>query len=138
MPETATLLSIGPPQTGTLADATDRDVFRIDLAGNATIDISTSGPTDTRGELLDGAGATLASDADSGPQGHNFRITDALGPGAYYAVVSGAAGPYAVSAKLGDAPDHGNTAALSTLLTSTARPTSTAFHRAPCWRPRAG
>ena len=76
--ETATLLSIGPPQIGTIDDTGDVDYFRIDLAGSATVQVDTAGKTDTRGELLDGSGALIASDDDSGPGGNNFLITEAL------------------------------------------------------------
>lgn len=115
-PEAATLLALGPPLTGTIADDADSDFFRIDLAGSATVTISTAGQTDTAGELRDGAGTVLASDGDSGPGG-NFSLTADLEPGVYYVKVTGAAGDYAISAQLGSMTDHGDTAELSTLLT---------------------
>ena len=115
--ETATLMSIGPPLAGTIDDATDVDVFRIDLQGSATLEVRTSGPTDVRGELLDGTGARLLSDDDSGPGGHNFVVRADLEAGIYYVAVSGETGDYAVMARLGAAPDHGETEATATLLT---------------------
>ena len=114
--EAATLMAIGPPLTGSIADATDVDVFRVDLAGSASVAFATAGPTDVRGVLRDGAGAMLAADDGSGPGGHNFRISRELSPGVYYLEVSGATGSYAVSAQLVGEADHGDTAALSTLL----------------------
>ena len=114
--ETSTLMSIGPPLTGAIADADDKDVFRIDLAGNATLVFETAGPTDTRGVLRNGALAEVASADDGGPAA-NFRISEQLAPGVYYLEVSGAAGNYAVSTQLGGDSDHGDTASLSTLLT---------------------
>ena len=116
--ETATLLAISHPATGTIRQASDVDYFRVDLVGSASIDISTSGPTDTRGELFDGTGEMLASNDNSGPQGHNFRIIEqSLEPGVYYVRVSGGPGNYALSARTGTNRDnHGDTAATSTLL----------------------
>ena len=116
-PETATLLAIGPPLPGTIGDSDDVDVFRIDLQGSATLEVRTSGPTDTRGKLLDGLAETLASDDDSGPAGHNFLVRTDLEAGIYYVAVTGEPGDYAVMARLGDAPDHGETEATATLLT---------------------
>ncbi len=78
--------------------------------------IFSSGKTDTRGELLDGAGAILASDSGSGAGGNNFRMTETLAPGAYYIAVSGESGSYSLSAELAAITDHGDTAANSTLL----------------------
>ena len=114
--ETSTLMSIGPPLTGEVADADDLDVFRIDLAGSATVVFETAGPTDTMGTLRDGAGTVLATAATGGPA-MNFSISQELAPGPYYLEVSGAAASYAVSAQLGGDSDHGDTAGLSTLLT---------------------
>ena len=115
--ETSTLLAIGQPQTGMIDGALDEDYFRMDLVGSAKLNFATAGPTDTQGELLDGIGARLGADADSGPGGGNFLITAELDPGVYYVVVSGAPGSYALTATLADVADHGDTAATSTLLT---------------------
>ena len=114
--ETSTLMAIGPPLTGAIDDADDVDVFRVDLAGSATVVFETAGPTDTTGTLRDGAGTALAT-ADSGGPAMNFSISEELAPGVYYLEVSGAAGNYAVSAQLGGESDHGDTAGVSTLLT---------------------
>ena len=113
----ATLLPLGPTLGGTLAGAEDLDVFRIDLAGDAAVEVRTSGPTDTRGELRDVGGGLVASDDDSGPGGHNFRIEEPLAAGIYYVAVSGAVGDYSITARLADALDQGDTAATSSLLT---------------------
>ena len=113
----ATLLAVGPPLTGIVDSALDVDYFRIDLAGSATVQVKTSGRTDTRCELLDGTGARLASADTGGAGGHNFAISADLEPGVYYVAVSGQAGRRSISAELADAADHGGTAATSTLLT---------------------
>lgn len=117
-PETATLLELGgPPLPGSLAGGADVDVFRLDVVGRASVEVYTSGQTDTRGELLDGSGARLASDDSSGPGAGNFLMAADLEPGIYYIEVSGEGGGYAISARLGDSSDHGDTAATATLLT---------------------
>ncbi len=113
----SSLLGIGPPEIGTIDGADDVDYYRIDLAGSATVTVATAGPTDTRGELLAGNGALIASDSDSGPGGNNFQLTEALEAGVYYVAVSGSEGGYALTALLADAGDQGGTAASSTLLT---------------------
>ena len=112
----STLLAIGPPQIGAIDGADDVDYYRIDLAGNATVQVGTAGQTDTGAELLAGNGALIASDEDTGP-GENFRITETLAPGVYYVAVSGASGEYALSALLTDVADQGGAAASSALLT---------------------
>ncbi|MDE2905004.1 MAG: hypothetical protein OXQ28_02865, partial [Acidobacteriota bacterium] len=112
----ATLLPIGHPLAGRLSGAGDVDAFRIDLAGAARVEVRTSGPTDTRGRLLDADGLLRAEDGDSGPGGHNFKIAVALEPGVHYVEVRGAAGHYSVVAVLADSVDHGDTAAASTAL----------------------
>ena len=112
---TASLLTVGTPQWGQIEDASDADLFRFDLPGLATIEASTSGQTDTRGELLDSSGARLATDDDSGA-GANFQIDAVLEPGVYYVQVHGSPGAYAMRVRRGGLPDHGDTAAASTLL----------------------
>lgn len=115
--ESSVLLPIGgAPRAGTLADGADVDVFRMDLTGRASIEVRSSGPTDTRGELFDASGASVASDEDSGPGGHNFRIGEELSAGVYYVAVSGSVGSYAVSARLTGNRDQGETAAAAALL----------------------
>ena len=116
-PVTATLLPVGMPMVGKIDDASDVDVFRIDLQGSAALEVSTSGPTDTLGELLDGAESPLISDDDGGPGGHNFLVRADLEPGIYYVAVSGEQGDYAVTARLGDSRDDGDHAPAATLLT---------------------
>ena len=106
----------GSPHAGMLEDDADIDMFRLDLTGRASVEVRTSGPTDTRGELLHASGASIMSDDDGGPGGHNFRIAAELPPGIYYAAVSGTAGSYAIDARVAGGRDQGDTAASATLL----------------------
>ena len=116
-PETANLLAVGATLAGTLLDETDVDVYRLDLPGDATVELQTSGPTDTRGRLQDRRGTYIAADEGSGPGGHNFKIEAGIPAGIYYLTVSGATGDYAVVARLAEALDQGDTEADSSLLT---------------------
>ena len=106
-PESSTLLSVGgPAAAGVIADEADVDLFRLDLVGDARVEVRTTGGTDTRGELYDSSGALIAADQGSGPGGRNFRITQELSAGIYYLAVTGAPGEYAVTARPGGAFDH--------------------------------
>ena len=110
----STVLGIGTAIPGVL-EASDIDVFRIELLGTAEIEVRTSGQTDTRGELIDSTGARLMSDDDSGP-GDNFSMTAELEAGVYYVEVQGGPGSYTASARLGGDRDHGDTPESSTFL----------------------
>lgn len=61
-------------------------VFRVPRSGR--VQLRTTGLTDTEGALMNAAGEVLASDSDSGAES-NFRLAARVGPGAYYARVSG-------------------------------------------------
>ena len=115
-PTTATVIALGAPVAGTLGSDGDVDVFRFDLVGQTQVEIRTTGQTDTTGELTDSAGASLATDENSGP-GDNFSISEDLGLGVYYVHVSGT-GDYAVDIRtVGERDDlHGDTLESSTLL----------------------
>lgn len=115
-PRTATILELGSPMAGTLAEA-DVDVFRLDLVSATRVRIRSSGPTDTTGELTDSAGTRLGMDEDSGA-GSNFSFTQDLDGGVYYVHVGGGPGDYAIdSIAVLDAADlHGDTLESSTLL----------------------
>ena len=68
------------------AGDTDFFVFRIPRDGR--VQLRTTGSTDTEGVLMNAAGTVLASDSDSGAD-ENFRLTAQVGPGTYYARVTG-------------------------------------------------
>ncbi|MCY3814637.1 MAG: FG-GAP-like repeat-containing protein [Gammaproteobacteria bacterium] len=115
-PRTATRIELGAPVAGTLGGDGDVDVFRFDLVGRTTVEVRTTGPSDTKGELRDSAGASLALDEDSGPGG-NFSIRRELERGIYYVRVEGT-GEYAVNVRtVGEVDDlHGDTLESSTAL----------------------
>jgi len=77
---------------GEIQDATDDDVFRIELLKPSTVTFFTTGTTDTTGTLqTPGPTTVLATDNDSG-EGLNFEITEALPAGVYFVRVEGNAG----------------------------------------------
>lgn len=72
-----------------LGDDRDHYFFVVDTAG--TVEISTTGTTDTYGTLYDGFGDQLAADDDSGV-GDNFALSVSLAAGHYFVRVEGTAG----------------------------------------------
>lgn len=113
-PRSATVVALGEPVSGTLG-AGDVDTFRFDLAGETRVDIQTTGPADTTGELTDSAGTSLSMSAD-GAGGDNFRIRTSLGAGIYYVHVTGT-GDYAMDVRTVGVQDvHGDTPESATLL----------------------
>lgn len=68
----------------------DGDVFELVLSGLTTVEIATSGGSDTYGTLFDHRGQRLAVDDDGAGDG-NFRIVTTLGPGRYFVRVESAA-----------------------------------------------
>lgn len=114
----ATLLPVGATLPGEIDGEGDKDVFRLDLVGTSTINVRTTGQTDTSGELLGWDGSRIVQDDDSGP-GDNFSLEETLDAGVYYVVVtpsSGQDGIYAINARVGNSPDHGGTIESATLL----------------------
>ncbi len=96
----ATLLGPQPKETGTILNSwgDDQDFFLFMLTETHTIQIATTGPTDTFGTLYDRHGHRLAM-GDSGGSGDNFRIVKTLSPGYYFVRVEGsraAEGPYTI------------------------------------------
>ena len=84
----ATSLSLGSSLAGQLETGGDVDYFRVQVAGSGTLTVYTSGSVDTKGELENSAGTTLASDDDGG-SGYNFRIEHSVSAGTYYIKVAG-------------------------------------------------
>ena len=89
-PESATLATALPTFLhGTLESAGDRDVFRF-AAGTGTLRVSSNGPTNTFGRLLNADGVQQASNDDS-DSGLNFAISVQVSAGVHYIEVSGSA-----------------------------------------------
>ena len=84
---TATGVEAGSDTDGTL-ESGDVDYFRIVLDAPGTLEIYSSGRTDTYGYLEDAAGETLRSNDDGGA-GTNFRISEDVSAGTYYVRVRG-------------------------------------------------
>lgn len=86
----ATVVAVDGATTvsGTL-DAGDEDVFRLELGGDGSLTVQTTGSTDTFGTLLSSGEAVLATDDDGGAD-YNFKLTrDAADGDVYYLVVRG-------------------------------------------------
>ena len=99
--DTAEALAPGTPAMGLLDPGADADLFELRMPRAAEVFIYTTGDVDTVGTLLDGDGATLETDDDSGTR-LNFFIRRVLGPGIYYVRVEGylsETGPYALFAE---------------------------------------
>lgn len=115
----ATLLPIGQWKTGVTDGRGDVDTFRVDMVGQAAVELRSSGPTDTVGTLKDSSGRLIATDDDTGP-GLNFRITADLDPGVYFLEVEDYFGTpngnYAVAVQLAASGDHAETHQAATLL----------------------
>ena len=108
--EHATAVSVPGTESGTLTSG-DQDYFFFRLASATSLSIWTTGTTDTRAQLLDRNGVTIAANDDSGT-GHNFRMLRDLEAGDYFVRVRGyqprgggstATGPYTLG--LGDYPN---------------------------------
>jgi Bacterial pre-peptidase C-terminal domain len=73
------------------ADEDDEDFFTFAVASQQSIEIESTGGTDTYGSLYDASGQRLESDDDGGTDS-NFRISRTLGAGRYFIRVEGAGG----------------------------------------------
>ena len=84
---TATGVEAGSDTEGML-ESGDVDYFRIDVDASGTLEVYSSGRTDTYGYLEDAGGETLRSNDDGGA-GTNFRIAEDVSAGTYYVRVRG-------------------------------------------------
>ena len=100
-PDAATLVATLPALLlGNVESSGDKDVFRV-ATGSGTLSVSSRGPTDTHGTLLDADGEQLAANDDS--DGLNFGIEASVAAGVHYIEVGGvstATGPYTLSIEL--------------------------------------
>lgn len=77
----------GTPVSGKIELPGDQDMFSFAIFSQGTVTISTTGGTDTFGELFDSSGGLITSNNDS--VGKNFFINRVLDPGNYYVRVRG-------------------------------------------------
>ena len=84
---TATLVAQNSITNGRIGIPGDQDVFRINVTGNGTLTLNTTGITDTLGYLMDAAGTEVATDDDAGPES-NFLLSHVVSAGIYYVRVS--------------------------------------------------
>ena len=90
----ATALPFPGQVGGGIDHARDTDYFRFTVSSAVDVAIFTTGGA-TRGDLVSGTGAVLASGTDGGAF-ENFLIRRDLQPGPYYIRVAGARGPYTI------------------------------------------
>lgn len=108
--DTATSVPTSSTTSGVLDDASDLDMFRIQLSTTTDFAAATSGTTNTRGRLLNSFGVAIESDTSSG-DGNNFAFSRQLSAGIYYVEVSSEAnstGSYQFVVSSGGGDDHGN------------------------------
>jgi len=110
---TATPVSIGQVLTGTI-NPWDFDFFRIEVAAESAMLVSTSGETDTYGTVYDAEGRLLAFNDDSGADTNFSTITVLPNGGTYYVLVEGVvgetAGDYTLDITINDDPTNGDQA----------------------------
>ena len=99
----ATPVEISRAVTGEIANdwGDDEDYFLFVLTALSTVEIETTGASDTAGGLYDRFGHRLAMDDDGG-DGDNFRIVKTLSAGRYYVRIEGphrAEGAYRLAAE---------------------------------------
>ena len=120
----ATPVGLSSGTTGRLEPAGDIDYFRVNLSGAGTLTVSTTGTTDTVGELQTATGTRLASNDDT--VGLNFQLQQQLSAGTYYIQVRGygnSTGAYTLVVRFTAGPppsrdDHGNTPGQATVVTA--------------------
>ena len=83
----ATHVAPGSSRSGELT-AGDRDWFRVTVDQAGSLEVYTTGSTDTVGSLQNAGGTELANNDDAG-EGRNFRIERTVSAGAYYVQVRG-------------------------------------------------
>ena len=95
----ASPLAFDVPVHAALDYSSDFDVFRIDLSAETEVLLSTTGSTDTIGELFNAGGDSLRFNDDAGIR-LNFAMQETLAAGSYFLEVtgwSGDTGPYVLT-----------------------------------------
>ena len=123
-PGQATVVTASSSTAGRLERAGDHDYFRVTLSSPGTLTVSTTGTTDTVGELQTATGTRLASNDDT--VGLNFQLQQQLSAGTYYIQVRGygnSTGAYTLVVRFTAGPppsrdDHGNTPGQATVVTA--------------------
>ncbi|MCY4656537.1 MAG: pre-peptidase C-terminal domain-containing protein [Gammaproteobacteria bacterium] len=85
---TATTVAVPSDTVGEIEQSGDLDYFHVNLSERGTLTVETTGPTDTRGRLLNSNENELATDDDDGT-GSNFKIEQTVDAGNYYIEVRG-------------------------------------------------
>jgi hypothetical protein len=85
----ATSLAVNGNRAGQLEVNGDKDMFRIDVPQSGTLRLSTTGSTDTAGELFDASQTRIANNDDGDFSDFNFIIESQVSAGTYYLLVSG-------------------------------------------------
>jgi hypothetical protein len=85
----ATSLAVNGNRAGQLEVNGDKDMFRIDIPQSGTLRLSTTGSTDTAGELFDASQTRIANNDDGDFSDFNFIIESQVSAGTYYLLVSG-------------------------------------------------
>ena len=83
---TAASVALNTTASGRIATGGEVNYFRLAVTAAGTLTVTTTGSTDTIGELQDANGTVLASDDDSGAAS-NFSITRVVGIGTYFVAV---------------------------------------------------
>ena len=117
----ATRIGLNTTVAGVLERWGDVDYFQLTVTRAGTLEVETSGTTDTFGYLGDSTGRWLSQNDDAGFDG-NFHIGRQVTAGTYYVAIVGGAGrtqtgAYTLATTLTVPPapdDHGNTAEQAT------------------------
>lgn len=118
----ATSVGLNSSIGGQIEAGGDQDYFRIQVPAGGTLTVSTSGTTDTFGNLRDSQCISFAADDDRGA-GFNFLIVQAVNPGTYYVSVrhysSLGTGSYTLNVQFtadSSGDDHGDSCSTATAL----------------------
>ena len=106
----ATAIAVDASVAGRIDPGGDKDYFTITVSESTDLWVYTTGPTDTRGELTDDIGGTLASNDDRSVPGStlNFSLRAIIPAGTYYIEVEGyrdTMGPYTLHVRAAAIPE---------------------------------